>query len=53
MLPIVAGTLVNESASSLEAKPPVIDTVALDSVALSRSATVIAVLTELAAPFSV
>ena len=53
MLPIVAGTLVNESASSALANPPVIDTVAEGSVALSRSATVITPLIAEAAPFSV
>ena len=53
MLPIVAGTFVNASASSALTKPPVIDTVAEASVALSRSASVIAVLIAAAAPFSV
>src|ERR1041385_7562296 len=50
MLPIVAGTFVNDSASSALANPPVIDTVPLASVVLSRSATVIAPLIALAAP---
>src|SRR5262245_10170695 len=53
MLPIVAGTLVNDSVSWPEAQFAVIDTVAEGSVVLSRSATVIAVLIALAAPFSV
>ncbi len=53
MLPIVAGTLVNDRASSPDANPPVIDTVAEASVPLSRSVTVNAVLTAVAAAFSV
>ena len=53
MLPIVAGTLVKDSVSCPEAKLPVIDTVPESCVALSRSASVIAVLMAAAAPFSV
>ena len=53
MLPIVAGTLVKPSTSWPEAKLPVIDTVAVDSVALSGSATVMEPLIAAAAPFSV
>jgi hypothetical protein len=53
MFPIVAGTFVKDSASSALTNPPVIDTVPEVSVALSRSATVIAVLIAVAAAFSV
>ncbi|XJO13245.1 hypothetical protein ACHMXE_11450 [Variovorax sp. UC122_21] len=53
MLPMVAGTLVKASTSWPETKPPVIATVALASVVLSTSATVIAPLTAVPAPFSV
>ena len=52
MLPIVAGTLVKASTSCPLTKPPVIDTVAVDKVVLSASATVISVLIALVA-FSV
>src|SRR5258706_1427823 len=53
MLPIVAGSLVNDSTSCPETKLPLIDTVALGKVGLSRSATVSAALIADAAPFSV
>ena len=53
MLPIVAGTFVNDRTSSALANPPVIDTVPDSCVALSTSATVIAVLIAVATPFSV
>ena len=53
MLPIVEPSLVNASTSSPVAKFPVICTVALASVVLSTSLTVIAVLIAVAAWFSV
>ncbi|XJO13247.1 hypothetical protein ACHMXE_11460 [Variovorax sp. UC122_21] len=53
MLPMVAGTLVKASTSWPATKLPLIATVALASVVLSRSATTMAPLIAAAAPFSV